>query len=47
MKELIFQKKFTLINQANQQNVCFVIIDILKILVTNLKHTIVMIVMIY
>ena len=31
-------KELTLINQTNQKNLWFVIIDSLKILVTNLNH---------
>ena len=41
-KELMFPKELILINQTNLNNVCFVIIGILKILVIrfNLKHVI-------
>ena len=38
MKELMFQKGLPLINQTNQKVICFVITDILKILVINLNH---------
>ena len=46
MKELKFQKELTLINQINQNNVCFVIIGILKTLVVDLNHMFVINVMI-
>ena len=38
MRELMFQKGLTLINQTNRKNICFLIIGILKILVINLNH---------
>ena len=38
MKELMFWKDLTLINQINQKNVWFFTIGILKILVINLNH---------
>ena len=38
MKELMFQKKLTLINQTNKKNVCFVITGILKIQVLNFNY---------
>ena len=47
MKELISQKELILINEINQNNVLFVIIGILKILVINLNHMPVINVMIY
>ena len=47
MKELKFQKELTLINQRNENNVCFFIIGILNILVLNFNHTHVMGDMIY
>ena len=48
MKELILQKELILINEINQNNVLFVIIGILKILVIiNLNHMPVINVMIY
>ena len=47
MKELMFQKELTLINQKSQKNVRFVIIGILKILVINFNHMFVVVVMIY
>ena len=34
----MFQKALTLINQINQNNVCFFIISILKILVLDFNH---------
>ena len=43
----MFQKELTLINQTNQNNVKFVIIGVLKILVINLNHMCVINVMIY
>ena len=46
MKELMFQKELTLINQINQKNVRFVIIA-LKLLVIDLSHMSVINVMIY
>ena len=36
MKELMFQKELTLINQISQEDVWFIIIGILKILIVNL-----------
>ena len=42
MKELMFQKELTFINQINQRNVWFFIIGILKILVINLNDILVM-----
>ena len=47
MKELMFKKESTLINQSNQKSVCFVIIGILKTFVISLKHTFVMFFIIY
>ena len=47
MKELIFQKELTLINQINQNNAWLVIIGILKVLVLNFNHMHVMHAMIY
>ena len=47
IKELMFQKELTSINQTNQNNVCFVIIGILKILVINFYHVLVIDAMIY
>ena len=38
MKELMFQKELTLINQINQNNVWFFIIDILKNSAINFSH---------
>ena len=46
MIELIFQKGLMLIKQICQNNVIFVTIGILKILVLSMNHTFVMIVMI-
>ena len=43
--ELMFQKELTLIKQLNQNNVCFVIIGVLKILVINFNHIFVMVAM--
>ena len=37
-KNLVFQKKLTLIKQVHQKNVCFVIIGILNMLDLNLNH---------
>ena len=42
MKELMFQKELTFINQINQRNVWLFIIGILKILVINLNDILVM-----
>ena len=39
MKELMFLKKLTLTKQMRQNNVCFVIIGILKMFVISLNHT--------
>ena len=47
MKELMFQKKLTLLSQMNQNNVCFTIIGILKTLIISLNHMFVMDAMIY
>ena len=47
IKELMFLKELTLINQINQKNLLFVIIGILKILVLNLNHMFVINVMMY
>ena len=41
------QKELTLIKQVHQKNVCFVIIDILKMLDLNLNHMFVINVMMY
>ena len=38
MKKLMFQNELTLIKQVYQKNVCFVIIGILNMLVTNLNR---------
>ena len=43
----MFQKALTLINQINQNNVCFFIISILKILVLDFNHMHAMDAMIY
>ena len=43
----MFQKKLTLIKQAHQKNVCFVIIGVLKMLDLNLNCMFVINVMIY
>ena len=45
-KNLVFQKKLTLIKQVHQKNVCFVIIGILNMLDLNLNHMFVINVMI-
>ena len=47
MKKLMLQKKVFLINQANQKNICFFIIGILKILVINMYLLLVIDVMMY
>ena len=46
MTELIFQKELMLIKQICQKNVIFVTIDILKILVLNMKSIFAVVVMI-
>ena len=47
MKEIKFEKELTLISQGSQRNVYFVIIGILKTLVINLNHILIINVMIY
>ena len=47
MKELMFLKKLTLTKQMRQNNVCFVIIGILKMFVISLNHTVVANIMMY
>ena len=47
MKKLMFQKELTLIKHVYQKNVCFVIIDTLKMLDLNLNHMFVINVTIY
>ena len=47
MKELMFEKVLTLTNQINKKNVCFIIIIILRLLVSNFNHMLLMAVMIY
>ena len=43
----MFQKELPLIKQGDQKNVCFVTIDILKMLDLNFKHMFVINVMMY
>ena len=43
----MFQKELTLIKQVHQKNVCFVIIDILKMLDLNFNHIFVINVMMF
>ena len=45
--ELMFQRERILMKQAHQKNVCFVIIDILKMLVKSLNRMFVMVVAMY
>ena len=47
LKELVFQKELTLINQTSQKNIWHVIIGILNILIINLNHMSVINAMIY
>ena len=47
MKELIFQKGLILIKQMHQKTICFVVIEILKMFVTNLNCMSVINVMMY
>ena len=47
MIELLLQKELAKIKQMHQKNVCFVTIDILKMLVINFNHVFVMVVMMY
>ena len=47
MKEFIFQKELTVINQVSQKNVWFVINGSLKMLVINFNHMFVIVAMIY
>ena len=45
--ELMFKKELKLIKQEHQRNVCFAIIDVLKMLVVNFNHMFAMVVMLY
>ena len=47
LKELVFQKELTLINQTSQKNIWHVIVGILNILIINLNHMSVINAMIY
>ena len=47
LKELVFQKELTLVNQTSQKNIWHVIIGILNILIINLNHMSVINAMIY
>ena len=47
LKELVFQKELTLMNQTSQKNIWHVIIGILNILIINLNHMSVINAMIY